>query len=41
MTSDDTKTAECIVAITVSMSEENFIAGTDSKQLYTGTKTFP
>lgn len=37
MTSDDTKVAEIITAICVSMSEEQYIAGTDSKQLFCGT----
>ena len=36
MTSDETTAAEIIVAITASPSEESFICGTDSKQLYTG-----
>merc|ERR1719228_236725 len=33
------KNAETIVAICVSMSEETFIVGTDTKQLYSGTLT--
>ena len=36
MTSDEATTAEVIMAMTVSPSEEIFICGTDSKQLYTG-----
>ena len=39
MTSDEAKNAETIVAICVSMSEETFIVGTDTKQLYSGTLT--
>lgn len=39
MTSEETANAELIVHLTATPSEELFIAGTDSKQLYTGTLT--
>ena len=39
MTSDETAGAELICHLTATPSEESFIAGTDTKQLYTGALT--
>lgn len=39
MTSEETASAELIVHLTCTPSEEMFIAGTDTKQLYTGALT--